>query len=100
MGGVKILPHYTYNDYLHWEGKWEIIEGILYAMSPTPVPNHQRVSAKLSAEFINQLRQCQKYQVYQPIDYIIADDIILQPDLLIVCGDQKEILDYFFLQLF
>lgn len=95
MDAVKILPHYTYNDYLQWEGKWEVIDGIPYAMSPAPVPNHQRVSAKLSAEFINQLKQCQKCQVYQPIDYIIADDTILQPDLLIVCGEiKKNFLDF------
>lgn len=32
----KILPHYSYSDYLHWKGNWEIIEGIAYAMSHEP----------------------------------------------------------------
>lgn len=95
MDAVKILPHYTYDDYLHWEGKWEVIDGIPYAMSPAPVPNHQKVSAKLSAEFINQLKHCQKCQVYQPIDYVISEDTILQPDILIVCGEiKKKFLDF------
>ncbi len=41
----KILPYYTYEDYLRWEGQWEVIEGIPYAMSPMPRPEHQnRVS--------------------------------------------------------
>ncbi|WP_301924323.1 hypothetical protein [Ferruginibacter sp.] len=34
---VKILPHYTYEDHCQWEGRWEIIEGIPFAMSPAPV---------------------------------------------------------------
>lgn len=94
-GAVKILPHYTYSDYLHWEGKWEVIEGIPYAMSPAPMPNHQRVSANLTTVFANALRNCNKCTVYQPIDYLITEDTILQPDLLIVCGEiQKKFLDF------
>ncbi len=27
---IKILPHYTYEDYCHWEGRWELIDGIPY----------------------------------------------------------------------
>lgn len=95
MDAVKILPHYTYDDYLHWEGKWEVIDGIPYAMSPALLPNHQIIAVRLSAEFLNQLKQCRKCQVYQPIDYIIADDSILQPDMLIVCGEiKKKFLDF------
>jgi Uma2 family endonuclease len=95
LNAVKILPHYTYSDYLHWEGKWEVIEGIPYAMSPAPVPRHQQISANLSAEFINNLKQCKKCQVYQPIDYILADDTILQPDILVVCKEiKKKFLDF------
>ncbi len=30
---IKILPHYTYEDYCHWKGRWELIDGIPYAMS-------------------------------------------------------------------
>jgi hypothetical protein len=38
----KILPHYTYEDYCRWEGQWELIDGIPYAMSPMPRPQHQK----------------------------------------------------------
>jgi hypothetical protein len=41
---AKILPSYTYEDYLHWEGRWELIDGIPYAMSPFPAPRHQRIA--------------------------------------------------------
>jgi hypothetical protein len=36
MSAVKLLPHYTYEDYCHWEGRWEVIDGISYAMIPAP----------------------------------------------------------------
>ncbi len=51
MGLVnKILPHYTYDDYVHWEGHWELIEGHPIAMSPLPIPEHQRVASELRTE--------------------------------------------------
>ena len=91
----KILPHYTYTDYLLWEGKWELIDGFPISMSPSPVPKHQRVSAALITALSTALKNCKKYNVYDPIDYKVADDIVLQPDVLIVCGEiSKNFLDF------
>ncbi|HRN57836.1 MAG TPA: Uma2 family endonuclease [Agriterribacter sp.] len=92
---VKILPHYTYADYVQWEGQWELIDGIPYAMSPSPVPKHQRITGNLLSEFRMQLKNCKKCAVYQPVDYRVADDTILQPDMLIICGAvTKKYLDF------
>jgi Uma2 family endonuclease len=92
---VKILPHYTYDDYEKWEGKWEVIDGVPYAMSPLPVPKHQIIAGNLHAEFRLQLKKCDKCKAYQPIDYLVQDDTILQPDMLIVCGEiVKKYLDF------
>ena len=44
---VLNLPHYTYDDYCQWEGRWELIGGIPFAMSPLPVPVHQRIGGRL-----------------------------------------------------
>jgi hypothetical protein len=46
---VKILPHYTYSDYCNWKGRWELIEGIPFAMTPTPMPKNQLVCANILA---------------------------------------------------
>jgi Uma2 family endonuclease len=92
---VKILPHYTYDDYVKWEGKWEVIDGIPYAMSPAPAPKHQIVAGNLHAEFRFGLKGCKSCKVYQPIDYLVENDTILQPDILVVCGDiKKNYLDF------
>jgi Uma2 family endonuclease len=92
---VKILPHYTYSDYEKWEGRWEVIEGVPHAMSPLPVPKHQIIAGNLHFEFKLQLKKCSACKAYQPIDYLVEDDTILQPDMLIVCGEiVKKYLDF------
>jgi Uma2 family endonuclease len=92
---VKILPHYTYADYVQWEGKWEVIGGIPYAMSPAPAPRHQVVAGNLHTEFRQQLKKCNQCKVYQPIDYLVEEDTIFQPDLLVVYNAiSKKYLDF------
>ncbi|MFT4095141.1 MAG: Uma2 family endonuclease [Niabella sp.] len=89
----KILPHYTYKEWALWEGKWELIDGIPHAMSPSPVPRHQRLASELNTELNLALRnsKCGKAcKVYEPIDYKISEDTILIPDILIVCNEIKK----------
>jgi Uma2 family endonuclease len=94
-GAAKILPHYTYDDWELWEGQWELIEGIPYAMSPQPVPRHQKIAMALGTEFTVALKNCKPCTAYQPIDYRISEDTILQPDMLVVCGEiTKKFLDF------
>ena len=81
----KYRPHYTYDDYRLWEGRWELIEGMPYAMSPAPNNRHQWIASRLTVMFVNALYNCKKCRVYQPIDWKIAKDTVVQPDLSIVC---------------
>jgi Uma2 family endonuclease len=93
---VKILPHYTYEDWLHWDGQWELIDGIPHAMSPMPVPEHQRIGGNLFTEFRQALKSGKNnFKAYQPVDYRVSDETVLQPDMLVVCGDiTKKYLDF------
>lgn len=92
----EYLPNYTYTDYCQWEGQWELIEGIPYAMSPQPIPIHQKINGRLFARFdIPLSKKCKKCTVYIPIDWKINSKTILQPDLLIVCKKiEKKFLDF------
>ncbi len=93
----KILPHYTYEDLCAWEGRWELIEGIPYAMSPAPIPKHQLVAMEIKAELREALKisKCRKCKVYDFIDFMLEDDTVLQPDGLVVCGEiNKKYLDF------
>lgn len=86
MEALRILPNYTYDDYVQWEGKWELIEGIPFAMSPAPRPKHQWISGNMLSEFRVALKGCKQCKVYDPIDYKISEETVLQPDILVVCG--------------
>ncbi|MEO6330777.1 MAG: Uma2 family endonuclease [Ginsengibacter sp.] len=94
---IKILPHYTYEDYCNWEGRWEVIDGIPYAMSPAPTPMHQLVGGNLITEFNIALKKvkCKNCKVYEFIDIKIEEDTIVQPDVSVVCKPiKKNFLDF------
>jgi len=91
MGALKIeeLPHYTYEDYTHWEGRWEIIHGIAYAMSPTAMINHQIISNKVASELTRMFQECDMCSVLLPVDWKISDDTIVRPDNSVICYEPK-----------
>lgn len=97
LGALKMeeLPHYTYDDYVQWEGRWELLKGIPYAMVPAPTLKHQDISLNIAVQLKHLLAACEKCHVYEAVDWQIDDDTVPQPDVLVVCGenpDDKKIL--------
>ena len=97
---LSYIPHYTYDDYLHWEGRWELIGGIPYSMSETkkeiplamsPAPNlkHQDINTAIVQQLRNKLESCGVCKAFMFIDWKIDEDTIVQPDVSIVCGTSK-----------
>jgi Uma2 family endonuclease len=84
---VEDLPHYTYDDYVQWEGRWELIQGIPYAMVPAPVKKHQRICGKIHVQLTLLLEDCGKCEAFWPMDWPITDDTVVQPDVLVVCDE-------------
>ena len=92
---------YTYKDYLSWkgDGKWEIIDGEVYAMSPSPSRIHQEISGNLFFYIKTYLldKTCKVYAA--PFDVRLCDEEedekiknVVQPDITVVCDEGK--LDY------
>lgn len=79
------LPHYTYDDYIQWEGKWEIIYGIAYAMAPAPSFEHQSISQRIAGELYNALSDCEQCQAQLPVDWQITEETVVQPDNMVIC---------------
>lgn len=77
---ARDLPHYTYEDYILWEGKWEIICGLVYAMSPAPSIQHQKISSRIERILEEKLSNCERCFALLPVDWKITDDTIVQPD--------------------
>lgn len=87
----RYIPHYTLEDYNRWEGEWELIDGVAIAMSPSPFGPHERIIAELSRQILNQIRQRRcECRVYTNLDWIISDDTVVRPDLMVVCGEQPQ----------
>ena len=86
---LEYLPHYTFDDYSLWQGDWELIHGIAYAMAPAPIVKHQRISIKIARLLEEQLDGCEKCEALLPVDWKIAEDTIVQPDNLVVCYEAK-----------
>ena len=87
----KYLPYYTYDDYKQWEGDWELIDGVPYAMAPSPFKKHQLVAVKIVNQIFEQLKDCpEDCQVIFEIDWIISRDTVVCPDVLLVCNDEAE----------
>ena len=93
----EALPEYkryTYEDYCSWDDdkRWELIDGIPYAMS-APSRRHQEISRELLVQFHSFLKgkSCKVYAA--PFDVRLDadtyDDTVLQPDLLVVCDESK-----------
>ncbi len=85
----------TYDDYLLLpaDGKrYEIIEGELF-MAPAPFTDHQDVSRNLEFILLKYLEITKWGKLYNaPTDVIFSMTHVVQPDLLIVARERKEII--------
>ena len=84
------IEYYTYDDYKHWEGNWELINGIPLSMAPAPMRVHQSIASVIIKEFGNQIENCNVCEVLGEIDYKISDDTVLRPDIALTCNETNE----------
>lgn len=82
---VEDLPGYTYEDYVQWEGQWELIRGIPYAMSSTPSTQHQTVSYNIAIALAKSLAGCEHCNALLPVDWKINDSTTVHPDNVVAC---------------
>ncbi len=82
---IKYLPRYTIKDYEKWEGNWELIEGIVYALS-SPLFKHRRVAGKLF-RFLDEAleKSCKNCVVGIDTDYVIDEHTVVRPDVFVTC---------------
>jgi Uma2 family endonuclease len=88
-------PGYTLEDWQSWEGRWELIHGVAYDMTPSPGTEHQRISSHLHLSLGHALEEakgkggrgnCELF--HAPTD-VFLDSGVFIPDLLVVCDPAK-----------
>lgn len=85
----------TYADYAELPNdgrRYEILDGDL-AVTPAPIPRHQAVSRNLQRILDRHVVENGLGQMfYAPIDVILADTTIVQPDLLFIAAGREALI--------
>ena len=87
---AKAIEYYTYDDYKEWDGEWELIDGIAYAMSPSPMISHQAIAGEITFELISSVRKCKKCLVVVEQDWKIDEVTVLKPDISLICDETND----------
>ncbi|WP_285852899.1 Uma2 family endonuclease [Paenibacillus sp. MER 180] len=87
---------YSYQDWLTWEGAWELIHGKAYNMTPSPNSTHQFIVGELyyALRSFFQNRKC--YVFVAPLDVMFSEHLdydspehVVQPDISVVCAKEQ-----------
>ena len=86
---------YTIEDWKTWEGRWELINGVAYDMTPAPSTAHQELVGSIYFQVRGTLEEARRtsgggdFRVFvSPID-VFLDGGTVQPDVLVVCDPAK-----------
>ncbi len=92
-------PLFTYGDYVQWQGddRWELIDGVPFAMSPAPSRAHQQVVVRLAVAIEPALRRRGCHVFVAPFDVRLSaldekdNDVttVVQPDISVICDVKK-----------
>ncbi len=94
---LDLTKTYTYSDYLLWQfsERVELIKGFIRKMSPAPSRKHQTISQNLNWKIYSffENRPCSvfvaPFDVRLPIKSSKKDTTVVQPDLCIICDENK-----------
>ena len=85
---------YTSDEFLSMtelDGRFELVSGEIYAMSPAPSIRHQMISGGLYLKIGNYIKEhrgnCRVLAA--PTDVKLTDENTVQPDLFVVCDPDK-----------
>lgn len=80
-------PRYSYEDYKNWSDEWELIDGYPYSLMPSPKRKHQHFTTQfiwvVKSILFGKSCDC---EIYSEFDWIVNNETVVRPDLMIVCG--------------
>ncbi|MHA6482858.1 Uma2 family endonuclease [Paenibacillus sp. strain BS8-2] len=96
MSSPDEKKHHTYQDWLSWDGAWELINGKAYNVSPAPTALHQFIVGELHFALRTHLQNQSCYVMVAPFDVFFSEseqydmpDHVIQPDLSVVCSKNQ-----------
>jgi len=89
-------PGYTLEDWKTWEGRWELINGVAYDMTPSPSLQHFQVSHGLERAIDAALDEVKRKSggggcemFHAPVDLHLDSGVFI-PDIMVVCDPAKQ----------
>ena len=95
VANLNDSKRWTYQDYLQFKDdkRYEILDGELRDMTPAPSVSHQWCSRNLEFCFLEYARARQWGYVFDaPIDVILCEDNVVQPDIVLVSEARKALI--------
>lgn len=97
LSDLDLSKTYTYTEYLQWRfaERVELVKGFIKKMSPAPSRPHQTISMNLSRIVGNLFHRkpCNvfvaPFDVRLPVPHKLKESTVVQPDLCIICDDNK-----------
>ena len=87
---------WTYADYLHIPAdgyRYEVVWGELIVMPPSPTSGHQRIILNLASKLHQHVLEQDQGDVYiAPLDVVLSEHNVLQPDILYIAKERLDIL--------
>ena len=88
--GLAYSEKYTVDDHSLWEGDWELVHGEAYAMSPSPLYDHQYTSGKIFRQLDEQLDDCSQCHAVIETDVEFSDNTVVRPDCMVICYEPED----------
>ena len=86
---------FTYEDYKHTpdDERYELIDGALIIMAPSPREAHQRTDMQLGTKLNTFVVDNDLGRVYSaPFDVVLSDTDVVQPDLMFISNERAHII--------
>ena len=88
-------PRVSFADLERWPDdgrRYELYDGEVYVV-PSPLPLHQIVSARLHLALSDYVRAHGGTVLYAPLDIVLTEYDVVQPDLLLFTRDRDRLID-------
>lgn len=84
------ITYEQYNQMPDDGNRYEIVDGVLELMTPSPSVRHQRILRRISTAFENNCQDNGEFY-FAPLDVIFAPDNVRQPDFIFVLKENLHI---------